>query len=229
MNGRDLTVVMPVYNERETVERAIAGVLEADVAASYELVIVDDGSTDGTSEILERTSWPDHVRLLRHDRNRGKGAAVRTALAEADGRFSAIMDADLEYDPRDLKLLLEPLTSGRAEVVYGTRAFKSHSAYSFWYVVGNRGVTFVANLLYNSWISDMMTGHKAMSTELFRSLDLRERGFAIEAEITARLLSRGVRIYEVPVEYAARGREQGKKLTALDGLRVMRTLFRCKI
>lgn len=220
---------MPVYNERETVERAIAGVLEADVAPSYELVIVDDGSTDGTSEILERTTWPDHVRLIRHDRNRGKGAAVRTALAEADGRFSAIMDADLEYDPRDLKLLLEPLTSGRAEVVYGTRAFKSHSAYSFWYVVGNRGVTFVANLLYNSWISDMMTGHKAMSTELFRSLDLRERGFAIEAEITARLLSRGVRIYEVPVEYAARGREQGKKLTALDGLRVMRTLFRCKI
>jgi dolichol-phosphate hexosyltransferase len=220
---------MPVYNERETVERAISGVLEADVAPSFELVVIDDGSTDGTSEILEQTTWPDEVRLLRHDRNRGKGTAVRTALAEADGAFSAIMDADLEYDPRDLKLLLEPLTSGRAEAVYGTRAFKSHSAYSFWYVVGNRGVTFVANLLYNSWISDMMTGHKAMSTELFRSLDLRERGFAIEAEITARLLSRGVRIYEVPIEYAARGREQGKKLTAMDGLRVLRTLVRCRV
>jgi dolichol-phosphate hexosyltransferase len=229
MSRPDLTVVMPVYNERETVERAIAGVLEADVAPSFELVVIDDGSTDGTSEILEQTTWPDEVRLLRHDRNRGKGTAVRTALAEADGAFSAIMDADLEYDPRDLKLLLEPLTSGRAEAVYGTRAFKSHSAYSFWYVVGNRGVTFVANLLYNSWISDMMTGHKAMSTELFRSLDLRERGFAIEAEITARLLSRGVRIYEVPIEYAARGREQGKKLTAMDGLRVLRTLVRCRV
>jgi dolichol-phosphate hexosyltransferase len=229
MSRPDLTVVMPVYNERETVERAISGVLEADVAPSFELVVIDDGSTDGTSEILEQTTWPDEVRLLRHDRNRGKGTAVRTALAEADGAFSAIMDADLEYDPRDLKLLLEPLTSGRAEAVYGTRAFKSHSAYSFWYVVGNRGVTFVANLLYNSWISDMMTGHKAMSTELFRSLDLRERGFAIEAEITARLLSRGVRIYEVPIEYAARGREQGKKLTAMDGLRVLRTLVRCRV
>jgi dolichol-phosphate hexosyltransferase len=229
MSRPDLTVVMPVYNERETVERAISGVLEADVAPSFELLVIDDGSTDGTSEILEQTTWPDEVRLLRHDRNRGKGTAVRTALAEADGAFSAIMDADLEYDPRDLKLLLEPLTSGRAEAVYGTRAFKSHSAYSFWYVVGNRGVTFVANLLYNSWISDMMTGHKAMSTELFRSLDLRERGFAIEAEITARLLSRGVRIYEVPIEYAARGREQGKKLTAMDGLRVLRTLVRCRV
>jgi dolichol-phosphate hexosyltransferase len=229
MSRPDLTVVMPVYNERETVERAISGVLEADVAPSFELVVIDDGSTDGTSEILEQTTWPDEVRLLRHDRNRGKGTAVRTALAEADGAFSAIMDADLEYDPRDIKLLLEPLTSGRAEAVYGTRAFKSHSAYSFWYVVGNRGVTFVANLLYNSWISDMMTGHKAMSTELFRSLDLRERGFAIEAEITARLLSRGVRIYEVPIEYAARGREQGKKLTAMDGLRVLRTLVRCRV
>jgi glycosyltransferase involved in cell wall biosynthesis len=229
MNRPELSVVMPVYNERETIERAIAGVLEADVAPSFELVIVDDGSTDGSREILEQTTWPGEVRLLRHDRNRGKGAAVRTALVEAKGRFSAIMDADLEYDPRDLRLLLEPLRSGRAEVVYGTRAFKSHSAYSFWYVVGNHAVTFAANLLYNSWISDMMTGHKAMSTELFRSLDLRERGFAIEAEITARLLARGVRIYEVPVEYVARGREQGKKLTAADGLRVVRTLVRCRI
>jgi glycosyltransferase involved in cell wall biosynthesis len=229
MNRPDLSVVMPVYNERETIERAIAGVLEADVTPSFELLIVDDGSTDGTSEILRQTTWPDAVRLLRHDRNRGKGAAVRTALAEATGKFSAIMDADLEYDPRDLRLLLEPLTSGRAEVVYGTRSFKSHSAYSFWYVVGNRAVTFAANLLYNSWISDMMTGHKAMSTELFRSLELRERGFAIEAEITARLLARGVRIYEIPIEYVARGREQGKKLTAVDGLRVVRTLLRCRL
>jgi len=220
---------MPVYNERETIELAIAGVLEADVAPSYELLIVDDGSKDGTAEILDRMTLPDHVRLFRHDRNRGKGAAVRTALVEAKGRFSAIMDADLEYDPHDLKLVLEPLSSGRADAVYGTRAFKSHSAYSFWYVVGNRAVTFAANLLFNSWVSDMMTGQKAMSTELFRSLELRQRGFAIEAEITARLLRRGIRIYEVPISYAARSREDGKKLTALDGLRVLRTLLRCRV
>lgn len=225
----ELTVVMPAYNERDTIERAVAGVFDANIADSFELVIVDDGSTDGTRELLRETTWPDQVRILYHDRNRGKGAAVRTALEAAQGTYSAIMDADLEYDPNDIALLLEPLRSGRAEVVFGTRAFKSHSAFSFWYVIGNRGVTLAANLIYNSWISDMMTGHKAMRTELFRSLDLRERGFAIEAEITARLLRRGIRIYEVPIEYVARGREEGKKLTAIDGFRVLRTLLRCRL
>jgi len=225
----ELTVLMPVYNERPTIERAIAEVLGADISDSLELVIVDDGSTDGTREFLQEGSWPEQVRIHHHERNRGKGAALRTGLEAARGSYSAVMDADLEYDPRDLSLLLEPLRSGRAEVVYGTRAFKSHSAFSFWYVVGNRGVTFAANLIYNSWISDMMTGHKAMSTQLLRSLDLRERGFAIEAEITARLLKQGIRIYEVPIEYVARGREEGKKLTATDGLRAVRTLLRCKL
>lgn len=225
----ELTVVMPAYNERDTIERAVAGVFAANVADSLELVIVDDGSTDGTRELLRETTWPEQVRILYHERNRGKGAAVRTALEAARGTYSAIMDADLEYDPNDIALLLEPLRNGRAEVVFGTRAFKSHSAFSFWYVIGNRGVTLAANLIYNSWISDMMTGHKAMRTELFRSLDLRERGFAIEAEITARLLRRGIRIYEVPIEYVARGREEGKKLTALDGFRVLRTLLRCRL
>ena len=225
----EVTVVMPVFNELATVERAVAEVLDANVSDSIELLVVDDGSSDGTRELLRETSWPDPVRVLYHDRNRGKGAALRTALAEARGAWTTIMDADLEYQASDIALLLDPLREGRAEVVYGTRAFKSHSAFSFWYVVGNRGVTFAANLIYNSWISDVMTGHKAMATDLFRSLDLRERGFAIEAEITARLLRRGIRIYEVPIEYVARGREEGKKLTALDGLRVVRTLLRCRL
>jgi glycosyltransferase involved in cell wall biosynthesis len=219
---------MPVYNERATIERAIAGVLDAGISDSLELLIVDDGSTDGTRELLRETEWPEAVRVVYQQKNRGKGAAVRAGVQEARGSWTTIMDADLEYDPADIVPLLEPLRTGRAQVVYGTRAFKSHSAYSFWYVVGNRAVTLAANVLYNSWISDMMTGHKAMSTELFRSLDLRERGFAIEAEITARLLRRGVRIYEVPIEYVARGREEGKKLTAVDGLRVVRTLLRCR-
>jgi dolichol-phosphate hexosyltransferase len=225
----ELTVLMPVYNERATVERAIAGVLDARPSDSYELLVVDDGSTDGTTEILRGGTWNDVVRVVYLERNQGKGAAIRSAITEARGAWTTIMDADLEYEPRDIAALLEPLRAGRADVVYGTRAFKSHSAFSFWYVVGNRAVTFAANLLYNSWISDMMTGHKALPTELFRSLDLRERGFAIEAEITARLLRRGVRIYEVPIEYVARGREEGKKLTALDGLRVLRTLVRCRV
>ena len=150
-------------------------------------------------------------------------------FAKPAGKYTAIMDADLEYDARDMHLLLEPLRSGDSRAVFGTRAFQSHSAYSFWYVVGNRVVTLVANLIYNSWISDLMTGQKAMETELFRTLDLRERGFAIEAEITARLLGAGVRIYEVPIGYRARTRREGKKLTGLDGLRVLRTLIRCRL
>jgi dolichol-phosphate hexosyltransferase len=225
----DVTVLMPVYNERATVKRAIAGVLDAGISDSLELLIVDDGSSDGTRELLREMEWPAAVRVVYHEKNRGKGAAVRTGVQEARGRWTTIMDADLEYDPADIALLLEPLRTGRAQVVYWTRAFKSHSAYSFWYVMGNRAVTLAANVLYNSFISDMMTGHKAMATELFRELQLRERGFAIEAEITARLLRRGVRIYEVPIEYVARGREEGKKLTAVDGLRVLRTLLRCRL
>jgi glycosyltransferase involved in cell wall biosynthesis len=224
-----LTVVMPVFQEEATIERAIESVLAADLAASYELLVVDDGSTDGTRGVLESRNWPETVRLLSHERNRGKGAAIRTALAEARGTYTTIMDADLEYSPSDIPSLIEPLLRGDADAVFGTRGFHSHSAYSFWYVVGNNLVTFAANLLYNSWVSDIMTGHKALRTELFRSLRLRERGFAIEAEITARLLARGVRIYEVPVVYRARSREEGKKLTALDGLRVIRTLLRCRV
>jgi glycosyltransferase involved in cell wall biosynthesis len=218
-----------VFNERLRLERAVDAVLAANVSDDLELLIIDDGSTDGTREILREGSWPAEVRVIYHDRNRGKGAAIRTALAEARGLYTTIMDADLEYEPSDIPALLEPLRNGNAQAVFGTRGFQSHSAYSFWYVVGNRAVTFAANLLYNSWVSDMMTGQKAMSTELFRSLELRAGGFAIEAEITARLLRGGVRIYEVPITYTARSREEGKKLTAVDGLRVVRTLLRCRV
>ena len=125
--------------------------------------------------------------------------------------------------------LLEPLTDGRAKVVFGSRAWASHSAFSFWYVIGNKAVSQATNVLFNCWISDVMTCHKMMRTELFRSLPLRERGFGIEPEIAARVLQTGERIYEVPVTYAARSREEGKKLTAIDGLRVLRTLIRCRI
>jgi len=219
---------MPVYNERATIERAIQSVLDALPTDSYELIVVDDGSIDGTAELLRDGSWPAGVRVLFHDRNGGKGAAIRTGLREARGDFTSVFDADLEYSPADIPSLLEPLRNGEM-AVFGARGFRSHSAYSFWYVIGNRFVTFVANLLYNSWLSDMMTGQKAISTELFRSLDLREPGFGIEPEITARLLRRGIRIYEVPVQYRARTREEGKKLTARDGVHVVRTLLRCRV
>jgi dolichol-phosphate hexosyltransferase len=228
-NDVEVSILMPVFNEQQTIERAIDELVAADVSSSWELIVVDDGSNDDTAAILRGREWPEHVRLLTHERNRGKGAALRTALDEARGRFSTVMDADLEYSPADLPALLEPLRSGESRAVYGTRGFQAHSAYSFWYVIGNRAVTFTANLINNSWVSDIMTGHKAIETELFRGLDLRERGFAVEAEITARLLMRGIRIYEVPVTYRARTREEGKKLTALDGLRVIRALLRCRL
>jgi dolichol-phosphate hexosyltransferase len=223
-----LTVLMPVFNERETIETAIERTLKADMAAEErELVIIDDGSTDGTAEILAR-EWPAEVRVVSHASNQGKGAAIRTGLEHARGEFTTVMDADLEYDPEEVADLVKPLARGDADAVYGVRGFQAHNAFSFWYVVGNRGVTFAANLLYNCWLGDLMTCHKAIRTDVFRSLPLREPGFAIEAEITARLLRRGTRIFEVPVSYRARGREEGKKLTAADGFRVLRTLARCR-
>jgi glycosyltransferase involved in cell wall biosynthesis len=224
----ELSVLMPVFNERGTIERAIQSVLDERVSDSFELIVIDDGSEDGTEELLRERDWPGPVRVLFHDRNRGKGAALLTGLAEARGTYTTIMDADLEYAPSDIPSMLTPLRNGDAEAVFGTRGFQAHSAYSFWYVIGNRGVTFFANFLYNSWVSDIMTGQKAMQTELFRSLNLRARGFAIEPEITARLLRRGIRIYEVPIDYRARTREEGKKLTVVDGLRVVVTLLRCR-
>lgn len=220
---------MPVFDERATVAAAIADALGATLpVAARQLVVVDDGSTDGTRDLLRDTVWPDEVTIVFHDRNQGKGAALRTGLAYATGEFAAILDADLEYRAADLAPLLEPLLSGDARVVFGTRSWSSHAAFSFWYVMGNKAVTFATNLLYNCWISDVMTCHKAMRTELFRSLALRERGFAIEPEIAARVLRAGERIYEVPISYRARSRDEGKKLTALDGLRVLRTLLRCR-
>jgi glycosyltransferase involved in cell wall biosynthesis len=225
-----LSILMPVYNELTTVERAIDDALSAELpVASRQLVLIDDGSTDGTRELLQGREWPDTVTLVLHEKNRGKGAALQTGLKHATGAWSAILDADLEYRAADLGPLLEPLLAGKAHVVFGTRSWASHSAYSFWYVIGNKVVTLATNVIYNCWISDVMTCHKAMSTELFRSLRLRERGFAIEPEITARVLLAGERIYEVPISYAARSREEGKKLTALDGLRVLRTLLRCRV
>jgi glycosyltransferase involved in cell wall biosynthesis len=194
-----------------------------------QLIVVDDGSTDGTQELLAGREWPAEMKLVLHHRNLGKGAAIRTALGHATGELAAVLDADLEYQAADLAPVVAPLISGEASVVFGTRAWASHTTFSFWYVVGNKAVTLAANVLYNCYISDVMTCHKAMRTELFRSLRLREKGFAIEPEIAARVLRAGERIYEVPIDYRARTREQGKKLTALDGLRVLRTLVRCRL
>jgi glycosyltransferase involved in cell wall biosynthesis len=224
-----LSILMPVYNERERVERAIATVLATELPTDFEVIVVNDGSTDGTGELLRSGgSWDGRVRLLEHPENQGKGAAIRTALAHAEGQFAAIFDADLEYEPADLARLMPPLLDGRANACFGVRAFDGYTSHSFLYVLGNKGVTLAANLLFNVYLRDIMTCHKMLRTDLFRSLPLREKGFAIEPEIAARLVQRGERIFEVPVQYLARSTAEGKKLTARDGFRVLRTLLRCR-
>jgi glycosyltransferase involved in cell wall biosynthesis len=224
-----LSILMPVYNERERVERAIAEVLQTELPADFELIVVDDGSTDGTREILRDADLDGRVRLFAHPENRGKGAAIQTALGYAEGDFAAIFDADLEYDPADLALLMPPLLDGRSNACFGVRAFDGYTSHSFLYVLGNKGVTLACNLLFNVYLHDIMTCHKMIRTDLFRSLSLRSPGFAIEPEITARLVQRGERIFEVPVHYRARSTEEGKKLTARDGFRVIGTLVRCRL
>jgi glycosyltransferase involved in cell wall biosynthesis len=223
-----LSILMPVYNERERVQRAIEEVLRVELPTEFELILVNDGSTDGTTEILRAGEWGGRVRLLEHPTNQGKGAAIRTALAEAQGEFSTIFDADLEYDPRDLRLLMPPLIDGRSNACFGVRAFDGYTSHSFIYVLGNKAVTLACNVLFNVYLHDIMTMHKMIRTDVFRSLPLQESGFAIEPEIAARLVQRGERIFEVPVTYHARTTEEGKKLTAVDGVRVLRTLGRCR-
>ncbi len=223
-----LSILMPVYNERERVERAIGEVLATELPADFELIVVDDGSTDGTREILRAREWDGRVRLVEHDHNEGKGAAIRTGLTYAQGEFAAIFDADLEYDPADLGLLMPPLMDGRTNACFGVRAFDGYTSHSFLFVLGNKGVTLACNVLFNVYLHDIMTCHKMIRTDLFRSLSLRSPGFAIEPEITARLVQRGERIFEVPVHYRARSNEEGKKLTAYDGVRVIGTLLRCR-
>jgi glycosyltransferase involved in cell wall biosynthesis len=229
-SAAELTVLMPVYNELRTVDTAIDRVLATgESVGGLELIIVDDGSTDGTRELLENRTGLKNVQVLHHDRNSGKGAALRTGLTHARGEYCTVMDADLEYDPSNFSSLVKPILAGEADAVFGVRGFQAHSAYSFWYVVGNKAVTLAANVLYNAWLSDLMTCQKVLKTSVFQNLRLRQSGFAIEAEITARLLRSGARIYEVPITYRARRREEGKKLTPIDGLRVIATLARCRI
>ncbi len=223
-----LSILMPVYNERERVERAITEVLDTQLPTEFELIVVDDGSTDGTRDILRGGSWDPRVRLFEHPENRGKGAAIQTALAEARGDYSAIFDADLEYDPTDLGLLMPPLLDGRTNACFGVRAFDGYTSHSFLFVLGNKGVTFACNVLFNVYLHDIMTCHKMIRTDIFRSLPLRSAGFAIEPEITARLVQHRERIFEVPVHYRARATDEGKKLTAVDGFRVLGTLLRCR-
>ena len=217
---------MPVFNEFSTLSLAIKEVLEVDYPCDIELVVVDDGSTDGTLDLYGALAGDPRVSIHMHDQNRGKGAAIGTAASLATGDYLIMCDADLEYAPAEIPTLLAPVLSGEAEVVYGTRSFGSHNAYSYVYVLGNKGVTTVANVLFNCYISDLETCFKLIPTARYRELDIRETGFGMEAEITGKLLRRGIRPYEVPISYRSRTREAGKKLTWRDGVEALWILVR---
>jgi glycosyltransferase involved in cell wall biosynthesis len=229
MDGRPLlSVLMPVYNEARTLRQVVDAVQA--VPLDKEIILVDDGSCDGSSALIDALAGAhERIRAYHHRRNAGKGAAVRTAVAHAQGQLVLIQDADLEYDPNDYPALVAPILEGKADVVFGSRAFSSHTAYSFWFVLGNKLVTLATNVLFNCYISDMETCYKVMRREIAQQLSLRSRGFEIEPEITAKLIKAGHRIYEVPISYAARSRAEGKKLTWQDGLKALRTLIRYRL
>lgn len=220
-----LSVLIPVWNERETIARIVRRVL--DVSVDLEVIVVDDGSTDGTPDLLESFTWPAQVRLLRHSQNRGKGAAVRTALAAARGRFVIVQDGDLEYDPADIPALLAPLLAEEAEVVYGSRYLNPTCRQPFrWLRWGVWGLNQVVRGLYGVKLTDCATCYKCLPADLLRSLELREDRFGFCAELTARLCRAGVPILEVPITYAARTVKAGKKLRARDGWDAFRILWR---
>jgi len=218
-----LSVVMPVYNERTTTDEIIRRVLA--VPLRIELVVVDDGSDDGTKEILEQLQRELRFKLLRQ-KNAGKGAALRRGFAEVTGDLVVIQDADLEYSPEEYPQLIELICDDKADVVYGSRFLGRHRAFMFAHYMGNKLVTFATNVLYNTMLTDMETCYKAMRIEVLRSMRLKSNGFGIEPEITAKIFKRGYRVYEVPITYAGRGYEQGKKITWRAGFGALCVLLK---
>ena len=211
-----LSVVMPVFNEEETVEEIIRRVLA--VRMRIQLIVVDDVSTDGTPAILDRLQKELGFTLLRQPRNAGKGAALRRGFAAVTGDMMIIQDADLEYSQEEYTLLTPLITSGRADVVFGSRFLGTHRVFLLTHFLGNRLITFITNVLYNTMLTDMETCYKLMRIDVLRSMELKSNGFGIEPEITAKVFKRGYKVYEVPISYDGRGYEEGKKITWRDGI-----------
>ena len=227
---RKLSVIVPVYNERNTVVEVVRRMraVELPDGIEREIIVIDDGSTDGTRDVL-RQLGDSTVRILVHEGNRGKGAAVRTGLALATGDYVLIQDADLEYDPDDWPRLIAPVTRGRARVVYGSRFTGERRNMLLLHWIGNRLLSLVTNVLFNSTLSDMETGYKLIDRKLMNDLDLRSDHFDIEPEITAKILKRGIRIYEVPISYMGREFDEGKKITWRDGFAALWTLVKFRL
>ena len=219
-----LSIVVPVYNETRTIEQVLNRLVE--VPYEKEIIVVDDGSTDGTSDVLERCSHPE-VKVCRHEKNMGKGAALRTAFAEMSGDIAIIQDADLEYDPKDYPRLLEPILAGHADVVYGSRFLGGpHRVLLFWHYAGNKLITLLSNVMTNLNLTDMETGYKVFRADVIKGLNLKSNRFGCEPEITAKVAKRGYRIYEVPISYYGRTPSEGKKITWKDGLAALLHIIR---
>jgi glycosyltransferase involved in cell wall biosynthesis len=225
MEYRTLTVLMPVFNEQATLAEIIRRVRQVDVGLTLELIIVDDGSSDGTNKIL-RTLEDSTVRVIAHQKNQGKGAALRTGLAHANGDIVVIQDADLEYDPEDWPALLAPILKGKASVVYGSRFTGQRKNMLPLHWAGNRLLSLVTNVLYSSTLSDMETCYKAFDRRVLKDLTVVSNRFDFEPEITAKVLRRGYRIYEVPISYAGREFDEGKKITWRDGVGALKALVK---
>ena len=224
-----VSFLIPAYNEASTIEQVLDRVDALDF--EKQIVVVDDGSLDETADIVERwRAGRENVVLVRQ-RNQGKGAAIRTAIRQIDGEIVVIQDADLEYDPSDVPSLIEPIRTGAADVVYGSRLSggKPQRAYMFWHLVGNRFLSLMTNVLYNTTLSDMETGYKAFRAEVLLSLDLHQNCFAIEPEITAKVTKRKLRVYEVPISYYGRTYDEGKKITWRDGFKALAVLLQVRL
>jgi len=219
-----LSVIVPVYNEEKTVAKLLASL--ATVKDVFEIIVVDDGSTDKTAFEIKKVKSPK-IKFYQKT-NGGKGSAVRFGLDHVVGSHVLIQDADLEYDPNDISELLEPIKSGKVEVVYGSRFLGPHLNLLFWHRVGNDLLNFVVNILYNTTLSDMETCYKVVPTDLLRSINLQAKGFELEPEITCKLLKRGYKIFEVPISYVGRDFSQGKKIAWRDGFTAIKEIIKIK-
>jgi glycosyltransferase involved in cell wall biosynthesis len=220
-----LSVIMPCYNEAESLPDILNKVRA--ITIDKEIIVVDDCSSDDTPNVLANEQRNDpNLRVIRHERNRGKGAAVRTGIAAASGDVIIVQDADLEYDPNDFYAVLKPIFDGRVGVVYGSRFMGSHTGMYFWNALGNKFLTFLTNFLFNCWISDMETCYKAFRADIIKNIPLESNDFRIEPEITAKILLRKERIFEVPVSYIGRTYEEGKKMKPSQGFWAIWALFK---